>query len=447
MLKLYPLLFSAFTLFITAISSQAQNAVQDLGGFRLGQYQIATHNEFGDPNKKGATDADVSYEAFLLKEDPTVYMVFQYQNREPEIIWSIQITGWDEKFDPGFNGLRFGLSPKEVENRLGRPARKIDIGEHGTRWEFEGRNVSIEIDTKGRLSSIRIVDERSEGPQPDLKRLPNFTELIKRLQTGTNAELADLLEADMELYDAGKVRSFERAMGTEIASDQSGIFGAIRRLSKELSTVDMKKPDQYEENMRMRYGRDSLHVIKLFKTPGISEIAFRWNGAKWLIWEFGKGKPEPNTQAWKQIYTPGSLKNIVATRMPELLKNPNVALTKDNGKPLASFSYNSYPTSTGVKFTGESRKTPETTVSLIALWLTTIGKPKDLAKSFEFEYKFSENGVDYWLPVQSPLHERFLKDTKKDDQITIYFSWVGIKYENDRPELLAVLNEFTTGNE
>jgi hypothetical protein len=416
----------------------AQTFSPDLNGFRLGQTRSVTHKELGRPDQTGNTDEDVGYEAFLLNEDPALYMVFQYRNVSPEIIWSIQITGADGKHDLGFNGLRLGMTPSDVEKQLGKPSRKISAAEHGTRWEFDNRNVSVEIGSDNKLSSVRIVDDRTK--EPDLKNFPKFPELLTKFRFATNTELADILAPDMELYDAGRVRSFEWPLKKEISQDTSGVFAAIRRLSKDLAAVDTSKPDQYEERLRVQTTGDTQRVFRFLKLG--SEIAFRWNGEQWQIWEFGTKPSPPPPEDWKSIYKPGSLRNLISVRVPELISQPNVALTKDDGKPLASFSYNSYPTSTRVKFTGESRKTPESTLTLISLWLETLGKPKELARRFESEFKFVENDVEYWLPVQNPLPERFAKELTKNGDVTIYLSWIGAKFEGDKPDLLAVINEF-----
>jgi hypothetical protein len=356
----------------SAFSVEAQQFVQDLNGFRLGQIRSATHKELGPPGQEGPSDEDVVFEAFLLKEEPQLYMVFQYRKDEPDLIWSIQITGEDPAHDTSFKDLRLGLPAGEVEKRLGKPSLKETVREHGTRWEYAGRNFSIEINPQNRLSSIRIVNDRSK--EPDVKNMPRFSDVIKQLQTPQNSDLAEFLAPDLELYEGGKTRSFEWRLATEIASDKSGVFAAIRRLSKELSSVDSTKPDQYEEKLRLHRVREPQHVIRLPKLTGVTEIVFRWNGETWQIWEFGAKPTAPVPSDWKSIYKPGTLKGIVTERIPALIRQPNVALSGGDGKPTASFSYNSYPTSAVVKYTGESRKISETTKSLIAIWLDTLGK-------------------------------------------------------------------------
>src|SRR5687767_6949295 len=98
-----------------AFSVRAQQFVQDLNGFRLRQLRTVTHRELGEPDKQGASDENVAYEAFALKDEPPLYMVFQYHRSDPDLIWSIQITGVDPLHDPSFKDLRLGLPAAEVE--------------------------------------------------------------------------------------------------------------------------------------------------------------------------------------------------------------------------------------------------------------------------------------------------------------------------------------------
>lgn len=425
---------------LAATSVMGQNLARDLNGFRLGQLREATHKELGPPDKAENGSDGIYYEAFLMSEEPMLYMVFQYQESDPEIIWSIQITGNNKKHDPLFRGLRLGQSPAEVEKLLGKPSKKHDVEQHGTRWEYDGRNFSVEINPQNKLSSIRIVNDRKA--EPDMKKVPKLADVAKKLQTAPNADLADMLAPDLEVYDSGKVLSFRHSINNEIANDKSGVFESVRRLSKELSQVDTIKSDQYEELTNLRQGRDPLHVAKLWKLKGVTEITYAWDGERWLIWEFGAKPQTPPPADWRSIYKPGTLKALAETRVPELIKNPNVAMSKSDGKPLASFSYNSYPTATSVKFTGERRKVAESTTNLIGIWLTTLGKQKDLAKRFEYEYKFVESGTEYCLPVQNPLPERMAAEIKAGDEVTIYLSWLGINYESGKPDLLVIVNEF-----
>lgn len=436
--------FQSFLIFTVvlffSLTSNAQPIISELNGFHLGQFRAVTHSELGEPDDL-QTSGEYAYEVYFLTEEPPLYLVFQYHKSEPQIIYSIQWSGEDKSIDPGFRGLRLGATPEEVEKALGKPSKKIEAGEDRTRWEFEGANYSVEIMDGKKLSSIRIVDERVEGRDPDVKALPKFDEVKRILQKGSNAEIAAILSPGVEVYEGGNVLYFKHKMKPEVADDQSKVFSTIRKLAKELSGVDRTKSDEYDEVGRFRYGRDVLHVLKFSKLKGINEIVFMWTGRKWVIWEIGKESPD-NDNSWMNRYEAGSLKNLATEKLPNLIANPNVLMKGPDGKPLLSLSYNSFPTRTTVVFTGETRKTSERRIKLLEFWLTTLGRAKSEAKLFENELRFVENGETYWLPVQSTLLPNLKTEVKNGDTVEIYVAWVGAEYVDEKPISLAVVNEF-----
>jgi len=175
--------FFLFILFFGAVESLAQQYIYDLNGFRLRQYREAVFNELGEAPQSGAMDDDMEYEAFFLSEEPLVYMVFQYRLPYDGLIFSIQITGDDPRIDLGFRGLRFGASEQDVIKALGQPARRIDVGERGTRLEFDKANFSVEVNTEKRLSSVRIMDDDDVVSLPDPKSIPALQDMVKNLSS------------------------------------------------------------------------------------------------------------------------------------------------------------------------------------------------------------------------------------------------------------------------
>jgi hypothetical protein len=439
----YPRYFLAIpiVIFFFALNSHTQTIVSELNGIHLGQFRSVTHKTFGEPDDVQKVGESV-FEVYFLTEEPSLYLVFQYHPNEPEIIHSIQFSGQDRSYDPGFRGLKLGAAASDVEKVLGKPSKRIAAGEGRIRWEFDRSNLSIELGSDNKLSSIRIVDERIEGLEPDVKALPNFDEVRKILQKGSNSEIAEILSPSVEVYDGEMTVSFGAKMKNELAADTSGVFATLRKLAKELSAVDRSQAGSYEEFLRLRYGKDSLHVIKLFKLTSIKEIVFMWTGRRWVIWEIG-ARVEGSNTSWMDRYSPGSLKDLAGDKLNALLNDPNVLMTGPDGKPFAAFSYNSFPTRTNVTFTGASRKTSDSTLAVLEIWLTTIGRSKDEAKLFTTEYHFIENGVDHWLPVQSTLIDDFAKEITKGEVVTIFVAWAGIKYNSGKPESLTVVNEFS----
>lgn len=422
-------------LFVPGSAEAQKTVLAELNGFRLGQYREAVRNELGEPDHIRELNNSV-YEIYFFSREPMLYMVFQYPEDEATI-YSVQISGAKSSNDIGFFGLAVGAPASAVEKSLGAPSEKADAGEHGTRWDYDNANYSVEING-GILSSIRVVDPRSLGSDPKLEAIPKFADVLKLLQKGTNAQLAEIMAPDMEVYKGEEVLYFKHVMRKEIAADRSGLFAAMRDLSKELSGVDPKKADQLDEAGRFSYGNDVMHVMKFPKLEKVKEIVFRWDGFKWRIWEFGAKKP-PKPFANYQI---GTLKSFTTARMPELLNDPNVRLFSKDDKPILDLSYNQFPTIAKVTFTGESREIPEARNFMLSSWFITFGKPKETQDLFKREYKFIENGVEYWLPVQSPVAEYFAKEVKKGDEIFIYAAWLGAVYEDGKPISYWMVNEF-----
>ncbi|CAN5315119.1 hypothetical protein BH10BAC4_BH10BAC4_24910 [soil metagenome] len=277
--------------FIIAIASlsltftaHSQELVLDLAGFQIGQYRDAVRNELGKPMKKDKYDNGVEYEIYLLKPDTSLYMIFEYSKADLEIVWSVQVTGKD--FNVGFKNLILGMDKAQVIKILGVPTRKVDVGEYGNRWEYDGTNYSIEMSKKEKLSSIKIKDESYKMfRKPDVNKLPTFALIESVLKSKSNAQIKELLSPDMELYWHDSIFFFKSRMADEIKSDKSRVFKTIRTLSKNLEKVNTKQVNEYEENIRVRAGSDPMHVVKIKKGQLIKEIVFKYRFGKYLIWE------------------------------------------------------------------------------------------------------------------------------------------------------------------
>lgn len=434
------LLSFSVLIFAFTINVQAQEYFTDLYGFRLKQYREAPLNEFGKPFKSDKFDDGFEYDAFLLKPDGALYMIFEYAADQTDIIRNIQITGTDASADLGFRNLRFGTPATEVEKHLGLPSNKVNVAEHGTRWEYDKSNFSVEINTEGKLSSIKIKDISDKAyPTPDFKKIPRFDDVLKVLTTGSNSEMAKLLAPDVELYNAGVTTYFQKSLKNEIANDYSKIFATIRELAKELKIVDPKNPAEYEENGRLTLGQSPKHVMKFKKSGKINEIVFKYEWGEFLIWEFDAGKGEKTN--W-DAYKTRTLNEITTTIAEKSLKNPDVVRADPKKNPYIVLSYNSYQSRVKAAYTGESRKVSPQRKEVIDFWLGTLGKPKELLDLFENEYLFIENKIEYWLPVQKTVAVYFPKELKKGDVVTLYVAWLGGRYQPGGFDNVFLVNEF-----
>lgn len=436
--------FFLFILFFGAVESLAQQYIYDLNGFRLRQYREAVFNELGEAPQSGAMGDDMEYEAFFLSEEPLVYMVFQYRLPYDGLIFSIQITGDDPRIDLGFRGLRFGASEQDVIKALGQPARRIDVGERGTRLEFDKANFSVEVNTEKRLSSVRIMDDDDVVSLPDPKSIPAFKDMVKTLSSGTNAEMSELISPDLELYVDGKATFFGRRLRAEIASDTSKIFSTIRGLSKELAAVNESKPDEFEANLRLRMGADPMHVIKFKKTKKVREIVLKWNGRRWLLWEFDAGRPIAEEKFDETAYVPRKLADFSAKLGPEAERSPRAILSGPDKKPVILIPTDPNRSRALVRFNGETRQLSKARRELIEYSLTMFGRDKAIADSYATEISVTEDGKAYWLLIDAKMLERFQKEIKKGQLVRVFVSWIGIAFAGEERDQVLMVNEFET---
>lgn len=258
--------------------------IVNLKGFQIGQYRGAVKNELGQPFKKDKFDDGFEYEIYLLKPDTSVYMIFEYSPSNLEIIWSIQLTG--KTYDTDFKKLKLGMDSLNVIKLLGVPTRKVDIGDYGEKWEYDKTNYSIEINLKGKLSSIKITDESYKMfPKVEVNKIPKFEYVVSVLRSNSNAKIKDILTPDIEIYFGDSTYFFKSSVGEEIYRDKSGIFKLINQLSRNLEKVNTTDITEFEETVRIVKGLDPMHVIKIKKGHPIKEIVLKYRFGKFLIWE------------------------------------------------------------------------------------------------------------------------------------------------------------------
>ncbi|MFA5783158.1 MAG: hypothetical protein WC868_12900 [Bacteroidales bacterium] len=274
------------TLCIIMLTIQAygQKIYTDLYGFRLGQYREAAKNELGIPFQSGKYDDGFEYEVYLLKPDTSLYITFEYAANKTDIIWSIQVSGSNSTIDIGFQNIKLGIDKSQLKKAFGKPTTNEDIGEYGHQWSYD--NFSFEVNPKGKLTSVKILDNSNElFATPDFNKIPSFDKIQMTLNSNNNSDILNLLSGDIEVYKNDSTYNFKKSFKTEEATDYSKIISLIKAISKDLSTVNTKNADEYEENMRFTYGEDTKHVIKIKKGHMIKEIVLKYYFGQYVIWE------------------------------------------------------------------------------------------------------------------------------------------------------------------
>jgi hypothetical protein len=147
------------------------------------------------------------------------------------------------------------------------------------------------------------------------------------------------------------------------------------------------------------------------------------------------------SSSW-DLYEPRTLKEITNTIAANALKNPDVLVRDDKKDVSIILSSNSFQTRAKVIYTGTSRKISDQRREVISMWLNTYGKPKELLDLFEDEYLFTEDKVEYWLPVQKKVASYFGKELKKGDTVTVLVAWLGARKEAKSVDYIFLMNEF-----
>jgi len=78
-----------------------------------------------------------------------------------------------------------------------------------------------------------------------------------------------------------------------------------------------------------------------------------------------------------------------------------------------------------VTYTGTSRAISKTKTEMIRNWCKSMGQTKEYADSYESEFLFIEDSLEYWLPVQKKVSAYFDKELTKGDAIDLYLVRAG----------------------
>jgi len=152
------------------------------------------------------------------------------------------------------------------------------------------------------------------------------------------------------------------------------------------------------------------------------------------------------SSSW-DLYEPRTLKEFTTTIAAKSLKKPDVLIRNDKKDVSIILSYNSFQSRVRVIYTGTSRKVSDQRKELISIWLITLGKPKELLDLFETEYLFTEDKVEYWLPVQKQVASYFGEELKKGDTVTLFVAWLGARREAKSVDYIFLTNEFEAKEE
>lgn len=256
----------------------------DILGYQLGQFREAISMEYANPVKSERYEDGYEYEIYLVRPDTSAYLMVEYAPNRTDVIWSLQLSGKNNRVETGFKNLKLGDEMGRVLEVLGEPSSKKSIGAYGEQWNYDSTNYSIEISIDGKLSSIKIRDLGMDE-LPNVNEVPSFETFLKKINVDSHVELAQFLAPGIEVNVDGKLYFFKRSIKREIESDFSEVFSILKKLRVGLNKINTKDKNVYEESMRLTMGHNPKHVIKIKKNHPIREIVLEYTNGEYLIWE------------------------------------------------------------------------------------------------------------------------------------------------------------------
>jgi hypothetical protein len=109
------------------------------------------------------------------------------------------------------------------------------------------------------------------------------------------------------------------------------------------------------------------------------------------------------------------------------------------------------PSRVRVIYIGTVRPISKVKKEMIRKWAQMMGNPESYAEHYESEFLFTEDSVEYWLPVQKQVSSYFEKELKKGDTVDLYlvraggirtdgkWDWMLLVEEFQKPKELAAL--------
>jgi hypothetical protein len=256
----------------------------ELNGWRLLQFTQSVEPVLGKPFTT-KDDPPLHYRAYVLGDD--AYMVFGTHDGQPQVIDSLQLTGTAAGDMLPFKGLKLGDDRGKVIAALGEPTSRTQIDEPKvTRWDYQGTNYSVELDSDDRLYSIRIgIGHGFMEPGDDSDE--DWEKFVAAVRSRDPGRLLDRLRPDMEVYRDGEALAIRRRYSDLAASPDAAILdaffsstsGVLRYLDTCQAEANARATETMGVGLAYKFNPECpLAEVVLFPYAGeyrVYEVAFR----------------------------------------------------------------------------------------------------------------------------------------------------------------------------
>jgi len=136
------------------------------------------------------------------------------------------------------------------------------------------------------------------------------------------------------------------------------------------------------------------------------------------------------------LYEPNTLRGVEKENEADATKY------KDKGQLVFT---KGRPYRVSVVYAGRSRPVSKERKDVLKLWMQAYGVDEDrYFKLYENEFLFTEDGAEFWLPVQTPVSKYFDRELTKGEKVELFVQFVGGKRgnESNAVDWIFLVNEF-----
>ncbi|MEJ2571253.1 MAG: hypothetical protein P8Y98_12000 [Anaerolineales bacterium] len=148
--------------------------------------------------------------------------------------------------------------------------------------------------------------------------------------------------------------------------------------------------------------------------------------------------PPPSTF---ERYVPRTMGEIVAA----IQDSNDIEILQNNEVYLEMGPEYQLPSVVKMTFVGEYREVTDPRSMMIRLWLNAFAPqltPEQQEQIFAREVLFSQDGVEYWLPVQAQLIDYMEVELQPGDEVSLWLIWIGASKSNDELDLVFLVNMY-----
>jgi hypothetical protein len=255
-----------------------------LNGFLLGEDAAPIAAGFDTLLKDQRYNDGWTDRVYSLDSAGTSYMVFGFSDSSDDCM-SIQITGKSKTPMHPFLGLRLGDAREKVIATLGTPSQIRHLQRHAMSFlHYDNRNYSVELDSIGRLWSIRILGyEGFAGVPPD--SVPDLSTTFAALRSGDPDMILEALAPDVELIANDTAYSFMGAP-LDVVSNRATRFSQLLYAGPS-SLAALDESQIRAAVLDPQSSDDAAHVLRYIfpDNSPVKDVVFVVHAGEWRIWD------------------------------------------------------------------------------------------------------------------------------------------------------------------